>query len=100
MRGEWCGRLLTEKSMTGSRKFSKGIVALLGASLSYSSASAFELAGIWATDNAICNRLFEKRGISFEFTEMSDLYGSGFIIEGTRIRGKMAQCTIQSKTED
>jgi hypothetical protein len=34
------------------------------------------------------------------FAELSDLYGSGFIVEGNRIRGKAAQCTITSRKQD
>ena len=75
-------------------------MVLAEASLVCSPCRAFDLNGVWATDAALCDKMFEKRGSSYGFTEMSDLYGSGLIIEGTRIRGKMAQCTIKSKTED
>ena len=34
------------------------------------------------------------------FAELSDLYGSGFIIEGSRIRGKAARCVITSRKQD
>ena len=44
--------------------------------------------------------MFTKKGNGVVFAELSDLYGSGFIIEGNRIRGKAARCTITSKKQD
>jgi len=61
---------------------------------------AFDLNGIWATDPALCGKMFEKHGNEVTFTPLSDLYGSGFVVDGTRIQGKMAQCTIQSRKEE
>jgi len=72
-----------------------GLVVLFAAP-----AAAFELTGIWATDAAICGKVFTKKGTEVEFAELSDLYGSGFIIEGNRIRGKIARCNIASKKEE
>ena len=42
----------------------------------------------------------QQDGKEGSFVPMSDLYGSGFIIEGNRIRGKAASCTIKSRKED
>jgi len=61
---------------------------------------AFDLNGIWATDPALCSKMFEKRGNAIAFSPLSDLYGSGFVVDDTRIKGKMAQCTIQSRKEE
>jgi hypothetical protein len=63
-------------------------------------ATAFELSGAWATDAGLCSRVFTKKGSAFIFTELSDLFGSGFIIEGNRIRGKNGRCTITSRKQD
>ncbi len=63
-------------------------------------AGAFELVGAWATDAELCNRIFTKKGNEIAFAEMSDLYGSGFVIEGNRIIGKAAKCTIESRKQD
>ncbi len=82
------------------RKLLGVALPLVGAALSSTASSAFDLDGMWATDAALCGKMFERRGGQMAFTELSDLYGSGFVIEGTRIRGKMAQCTIKSKKED
>lgn len=63
-------------------------------------ASAIDLSGAWATEADLCNRVFTKKGNGIVFAELSDLFGSGFIIEGNRIRGKSAKCTITSRKED
>lgn len=65
-----------------------------------SPASAIELTGVWASEADMCSQVFSKRGSHVAFTEMSELYGSGFIIEGNSIRGKSANCTIKSKKEN
>jgi hypothetical protein len=63
-------------------------------------ADAIELTGAWATQTDLCKLVFAKKGNGVVFAELSDLYGSGFIIEGNRIRGKAARCTITSKKQD
>jgi len=44
--------------------------------------------------------VFTKKGNQVAFAEFSDLFGSGFIINGIRIRGKSARCTIKSKKQE
>jgi hypothetical protein len=61
---------------------------------------AIELTGAWATDANLCGLVFTKKGKQIVFAELSDLYGSGLIIEGDRIRGKAARCTIKSRKQD
>jgi hypothetical protein len=63
-------------------------------------AEAFDLSGAWATDGELCNRIFARKGSEIVFAELSDLYGSGFIIDGNRIIGKAARCTIESRKQD
>jgi hypothetical protein len=63
-------------------------------------ASVTELSGAWATDADLCSHVFAKKGNGVVFAELSDLFGSGFIIEGNRIRGKSARCTITSRKQD
>jgi len=63
-------------------------------------AKAIELSGAWATEADLCSRVFTKKGNGIVFAELSDLYGSGFIIEGNRIRGKSARCMITSRKQD
>jgi hypothetical protein len=63
-------------------------------------AEAFELTGVWATHADLCNLVFTKKDNQAVFTELSDLYGSGFIVDGSRIKLKAAHCSIQSKKQD
>ena len=63
-------------------------------------AHAIDLTGAWATQADLCKLVFTKKGNGIVFAELSDLYGSGFIIEGSRIRGKAARCTITSRKQD
>lgn len=63
-------------------------------------ANAFELSGAWATETDLCGRVFTKKGNQVVFAELSDLFGSGFVIEGNRIRGKIARCTITSRKQE
>ncbi len=63
-------------------------------------AGAVELSGAWATDADMCGRVFTRKDNQVVFAEMSDLFGSGFIIDGNRITGKAAHCTIESRKQD
>lgn len=63
-------------------------------------AHAIELTGAWATQADLCSLVFTKKGNQVVFAELSDLYGSGFVIEGDRIKGKAAQCTISSRKQE
>jgi hypothetical protein len=63
-------------------------------------AGAIELTGAWATQADLCKLVFAKKGMQVAFAELSDLYGSGFIIDGDKIRGKAAQCTIKSRKQE
>jgi hypothetical protein len=61
---------------------------------------AFELTGAWASQSDLCKLVFAKKGDQIGFTELSDLYGAGFIIDGNRIQGKSARCTIKSRKQE
>jgi len=63
-------------------------------------ADAIELTGAWSTDANLCNLVFTKKGKQVVFAELSDLYGSGLIINGDQIRGKSARCTIKSRKQE
>ena len=63
-------------------------------------ANAIELSGAWATEADLCSRVFTKKGNQVVFAELSDLFGSGFIIEGNKVRGKSAKCAITSRKQD
>lgn len=63
-------------------------------------AGAFELSGAWASAHELCDRVFVKKGTAIDFAELSDLFGSGFIVNGNAIRAKSAKCVIKSSKQD
>ena len=77
-----------------------GAAVMLGSSVFIAEAQAFELTGAWATHADLCSQVFTKKDGKVVYTELSDLFGSGFIIDGDRITGKAATCTIKSKKQD
>jgi hypothetical protein len=63
-------------------------------------ALAFDLNGAWATDADSCAKVFVRKGAQVAFTDMSDVYGGGFIIEGDQIIGKYGKCRIKAKKDE
>jgi hypothetical protein len=61
---------------------------------------AADAEGAWANNADACQKLFQKKGDGLSFANDSDLYGSGFIVEKHRIRGKTAVCTIKLRKQD
>ena len=61
--------------------------ALSGAALILvgQAALAIDLNGLWSSDASACDRIFEKKGNSVAFRQDSDMYGSGFIVDGQQI---------------
>ena len=77
-----------------------GLAVLIAVSIASPAANALDLNGAWANDLAVCNKIFEKKNNTISITRDSDQYGSGFIISGNQIRGKIATCTVKSRKED
>ena len=82
-----------------------GPIARLGAFLAAPlvfgcAAEARELTGAWATDAAACRKIFKGTGNNISFTRDADVYGSGFIYQGNRLKGKIATCAIKTHRED
>ena len=79
-------------------------IAIIAATASliafYGAAEAADISGVWVSNPTVCNKVFVKKGNTVRFTESADMYGSGFIIEGDRIRGKMVTCTIKARRQD
>src|SRR3954469_10489261 len=107
--GMWCGYSVLEgiEAGSGENKMPYGcrssatIVVLIGLGLLQPmEAQAFELTGAWASQPDLCKLVFTKKSNQVAFAELSDLYGSGFIVDGSRIRGKSARCTIKSKKQE
>jgi hypothetical protein len=86
--------------MFAARQIIATTVILFGLVMLPGQVRAIELTGAWSTDPNLCKFVFTKKGKQIAFAELSDLYGSGLIIDGNRIRGKAARCTINSKKQD
>src|SRR6476620_8878908 len=78
-----------------------GAAVMLGSSIfSVAEAQAFELSGAWATHTDLCSQVFTTKDGRVVYTELSELFGSGFIIDGDRIRGRAGTCTIKSRKQE
>ena len=78
-----------------------GAAVMLGSSvLSVAQARAIDLTGAWASHEDLCNQVFTKKDNRVEYAEYSELFGSGFIVDGDRIRGKGGTCTIKSRKQE
>ncbi len=64
------------------------------------SSQAADLNGVWASDAGACSKMFVKNASGVAFKDDADMYGSGFIIDGSKIRGRTAVCDIKSKKEE
>ncbi|MBR0700801.1 hypothetical protein JQ599_12905 [Bradyrhizobium diazoefficiens] len=79
-------------------------IAALGAALMISllgsvGADALDLDGAWVTDADNCPKVFARKGTQLGFTDMSDAYGGGFIVDGDQIIGKFARCRIKARKD-
>jgi hypothetical protein len=87
--------------MTGRRKLAASVGLLFGSLLTLAGrGDAVELNGAWAGDANQCAKVFVRQGEKLGFTEMSDVYGGGFIIDGDQIVGKFARCRIKARKND
>src|SRR3954464_10021572 len=74
--------------MLDLRRMPTAVAILFGLNiLQPAKAQAFELTGAWASQTDLCPLVFTRKGNQVVFTELSDLFGSGFIVDGDRIRG-------------
>ena len=74
---------------------------MLGSTIfSMAEARAIELSGAWATHADLCSQVFTKKDNRVVYAEFSELFGSGFIIDGDRIRGRAAACSIKSRKQE
>ena len=87
--------------MAGPRKLAASAALLLGSLLVMAGrADALDLNGAWASAADQCAKVFTRQGGRLGFTEMSDVYGGGFIIDGDQIIGKFARCRIKARKDD
>ena len=80
------------------RMLATSVGGIAVSALIYTSAHAFELTGKWSSARDACDKMFVSKGKQTTFRKDSDLYGSGFIIDGSRIRGRMANCKILKRS--
>jgi hypothetical protein len=86
--------------MIGSRKLAATTALLVGSCLALAGrADALDLNGAWATDADQCAKVFTRAGGKLGFSEMSDVYGGGFIVEGDQIIGRFARCRIKARKD-
>lgn len=78
----------------------RSAIACAGAMFLACNAHATDLTGMWASDSEACGKIFVTQGNKGAFRRDSDMFGSGFIIDGRRIRGRTARCTVTKMTED
>jgi hypothetical protein len=64
-----------------------------------SAAQATDINGIWVSDTSACAKAFEKSKGRVSFSKDAGIYLSGFIIDGNQIRGKIANCTINTRKD-
>lgn len=64
-------------------------------------AQAAGIEGIWASKSSVCQNVFSrsKNGI-VSFKEDSDAFGSGFVVEGDRIKGRFLVCKIIRRNQE
>ncbi len=87
-----------ERRMSNSNLIVPAIFCAMVSMFSFS-ADAFELDGAWATDSSQCRKIFAKKHHTISLNPKSDIYGSGFIVEGNRIRGKLLTCEITDRKQ-
>ena len=63
-------------------------------------AEARDLRGAWVTDKSTCKKVFTGEGTKLRIAKDADVYGSGFIYESNRLRGKNASCVIKTQKQD
>ena len=61
---------------------------------------ARDLRGAWVTDESTCKKVFTGEGTKLRIAKDADVYGSGFIYEGNRLRGKNASCAVKTQKQD
>ena len=77
-----------------------GLIVCVGLAMSNLPAHAFDLNGAWADDVAVCSKIFVKKNNNISIAKNADFYGSGFVVNGNTIKGKMANCTIKVRKQE
>jgi hypothetical protein len=87
--------------MRTSTLFALALLVLLADASFSRSTRAADLSGAWASpDASVCSMVFVKNNDRMSFTPDADLYGGGFIVEGSLATGTFQKCTIKSMKND
>jgi hypothetical protein len=87
--------------MSSSRKRAALAVPLIGLFVATAGdAVAVELNGAWATSADQCDKVFTREDGKLTFTDMSDVYGGGFIVDGNQLIGKFARCKVKARKDN
>jgi hypothetical protein len=86
--------------MNSRRLLALGGLMFASLLVTVSKVDALELNGPWATDANNCQKVFEIKGSRIGFTDMSDVYGGGFIVDGDQIIGKFARCRVKARKDN
>ena len=73
------------------------ILAIAHFALYVGAAKAAELDGAWISNPDACAEVFTVKDGKTSLSTNADFYGSGFVINGSFIRGKIAVCKITSR---
>lgn len=86
--------------MSELRKSVVALVLSLSATFALTGrADAFDLNGAWATSADQCDKVFIREGAKLGFSEMSEVYGGGFIVDGDQLIGKFARCKVRARRD-
>src|SRR5690349_19712323 len=78
----------------------RALLPWLGLVWSTGSCLAADINGAWVTDTAACDKVFVKNGGQLHLSGDADIYGSGFVVDGSTVRGKIATCKVTSRKDD
>ena len=92
-----CHRGAKKISMIG--RCCSAALLILGASSLFNPILAADISGIWSSDASKCDKIFKKTGSQVSFVDKTGIHGTGFIIEGNKMRGATSKCTIKNKNE-
>lgn len=76
-----------------------GFMLLCGI-VSAEAAGPERLQGAWGTTGIPCDRIFVRRGGRINFVRHTGGVFAGFIVEGNKIRGAFANCTLLNQKPD
>jgi hypothetical protein len=82
--------------MLTSNYLAAALLAVLATLSCSPSTHAADLDGAWASDASVCGKVFVKSNNRISFTPDAELYGGGFLVEGSRATGTFQKCNIKS----